>query len=236
MENLLKNSCDEIGLNITKKQIENFIKYKNILLEWNKKINLTAIVDDREIILKHFIDCLTVCKFIDFNNKTFIDIGTGAGFPALPIKIFFEESIPYLLDSLNKRINFLKIVGNELNLKNINYIHSRAEDSGHNENLREKFDFCVSRAVAKLSILSELDLPFVKIGGRFIALKGPSVDQEILESKNTIKKLGGEIEKIESIKIPFTDIEHKIVFIKKLRQTPNQYPRKASKISKIPIK
>nr|WP_317357207.1 16S rRNA (guanine(527)-N(7))-methyltransferase RsmG [uncultured Tyzzerella sp.] len=236
MKDLLKKACNELNLNINDNQIDKFLNYKNILLQWNEKINLTAITDDREIILKHFIDCLTVCKFVNFNNKTFIDVGTGAGFPALPIKIFYENSLPTLLDSLNKRINFLKCVGQELNLQNINYVHSRAEDAGQDNIFREKYDFCVSRAVANLSVLAEFDLPFVKVGGYFIALKGPLLDKELIDAKKAITTLGGEIEKIETVKIPFTDIEHKLVFIKKLRQTPNQYPRKAGKVSKSPIK
>ena len=236
MKDLLKNACNELNLNIDDLQIDKFLKYKDILLDWNNKINLTAITDDKEIILKHFIDCLTVCKFVDFNNKTFIDVGTGAGFPALPIKIFCKDSLPTLLDSLNKRINFLKCVGDELNLQNITYIHSRAEDAGQDANFREKYDFCVSRAVANLSVLAEFDLPFVKVGGYFIALKGPLLDSELIDAKKAISTLGGEIEKIETIKIPFTDIEHKLVFIKKIRQTPKQYPRKAGKVSKSPIK
>lgn len=236
MKNLLKNACNELNLKIDDNQIDEFLKYKQLLLEWNEKINLTAITDDKEIILKHFVDCLTVCKFIDFNNKTFIDVGTGAGFPALPIKIFCKSSAPTLLDSLNKRINFLKTVGNELNLQNITYIHSRAEDAGQDISFREKYDFCVSRAVANLSVLAEFDLPFVKVGGYFIALKGPLLDNEIIDANKAIPTLGGIIEKVETIKIPFTDIEHKLVFIKKLRQTPKQYPRKAGKVSRNPIK
>lgn len=236
MKNLLKNACNELNLKIDDNQIDEFLKYKQLLLEWNEKINLTAITDDKEIILKHFVDCLTVCKFIDFNNKTFIDVGTGAGFPALPIKIFCKSSAPTLLDSLNKRINFLKTVGNELNLQNITYIHSRAEDAGQDIAFREKYDFCVSRAVANLSVLAEFDLPFVKVDGYFIALKGPLLDNEIIDANKAITTLGGIIEKVETIKIPFTDIEHKLVFIKKLRQTPKQYPRKAGKVSRNPIK
>lgn len=236
MKNLLKNACNELNLKIDDNQVDEFLKYKQLLLEWNEKINLTAITDDKEIILKHFVDCLTVCKFIDFNNKTFIDVGTGAGFPALPIKIFCKSSAPTLLDSLNKRINFLKTVGNELNLQNITYVHSRAEDAGQDISFREKYDFCVSRAVANLSVLAEFDLPFVKVGGYFIALKGPLLDNEIIDANKAITTLGGTIEKVETIKIPFTDIEHKLVFIKKLRQTPKQYPRKAGKVSRNPIK
>lgn len=236
MKTLLKNACNELNLKIDDNQIDEFLKYKQLLLEWNEKINLTAITDDKEIILKHFVDCLTVCKFIDFNNKTFIDVGTGAGFPALPIKIFCKSSAPTLLDSLNKRINFLKTVCDELNLQNITYVHSRAEDAGQDIAFREKYDFCVSRAVANLSVLAEFDLPFVKVGGYFIALKGPLLDNEIIDANKAITTLGGTIEKIETIKIPFTDIQHKLVFIKKLRQTPKQYPRKAGKVSRNPIK
>ncbi len=236
MKKLLKDACLELNILINDRQIDDFLKYKDILLEWNDKINLTAITDHREIILKHFVDSITVCKFVDFNGKNFIDVGTGAGFPAIPIKIMCKNSKVTLLDSLNKRINFLKNVVDNLQLENIKYIHSRAEDAGQDVNLREKFDICISRAVANLSILSELDLSFVKLGGYFIALKGPLLDEEILEAKNAINILGGEIEKIENVKIPFTDIEHKLVFIKKIRQTPKQYPRKAGKISKNPIK
>lgn len=236
MKNLLKDALAELNLNIDDNQIDQFLKYKQLLLDWNEKINLTAITDDKEIILKHFVDCVTVCKFVDFNDKTFIDVGTGAGFPALPIKIFCKNSKPTLLDSLNKRINFLKEVGTQLNLDNVTYVHARAEDGGQNKDFREKYDFCVSRAVANLSVLAEFDLPFVKVGGYFIALKGPLLDTEIIEAKKAIETLGGQIEKIETVKIPFTDIQHKLVFIKKIRQTPKQYPRKAGKVSKNPIK
>lgn len=236
MKDFFKNTCNELNLSITEKQIEDFFIYKNLLLEWNEKINLTTITEDKEIILKHFIDCLTIAKFRNFNEKSVIDVGTGAGFPGLPIKIFFENSNVTLLDSLNKRINFLKDVSNNIGLKNINFIHSRAEDGGQNKLLRENFDFCVSRAVANLSVLAEYDLPFVKVGGEFIALKGPAVDEEISGAKNAIKILGGEITDIKNINLPFSNINHKLVFIQKLRQTPNQYPRKAGKISKNPIK
>ena len=235
MQDLLKKASLELGLEINEIQIKQFLDYKNLLIDWNNKINLTAITEDREIILKHFIDSITVCKYIDFNDKSFIDVGTGAGFPALPIKIMQKDAKVTLLDSLNKRINFLKIVCDEINLSNVEFIHSRAEDGGQNKQLREKFDFCVSRAVANLSVLAEFDLPFVKVGGSFIALKGPLLDKEVIEAEKAIKTLGGEIEKIETINIPFTDINHKIIFIKKLRQTPKQYPRKAGKITKNPI-
>lgn len=236
MKNLLKNACEELKINITEEQIEKFMKYKDILLNWNENINLTAITEESEIILKHFVDSLTPLIFRNFEKTKIIDVGTGAGFPALPIKIFSSSSNVTLLDSLNKRINFLKEVSNSLSIENVSFIHSRAEDSGQNSIFREKFDFCISRAVANLSVLAEYDLPFVKIGGEFIALKGNTVEEEILTAKNAIKILGGEISDIKTVKIPFTEINHKLVFIKKLRQTPNKYPRKAGKISKNPIK
>ena len=236
MKNFFKNACDELQLDITEKQIEQFFIYKDLLLQWNEKMNLTAIVEEKDVILKHFIDCLTVAKFRNLDGKNIADIGTGAGFPGLVLKIYFENSNMCLVDALNKRINFLKEVSKQINVKNINFIHSRAEDLGKEKDFRESFDFCVSRAVANLSVLAEYDLPFVKIGGEFIALKGPSVNEEIEDAKNAIKILGGEISDIKTIKIPFSDIEHKLVFIQKLRQTPNQYPRKGTKISKNPIK
>lgn len=236
MKDFFKNACNELELDITEKQIEQFFIYKNLLLEWNEKINLTAIVEEKDIILKHFIDCLTVAKFRNLDGKNIADIGTGAGFPGLVLKIYFENANISLIDALNKRINFLKEVSKEMNVKNINFVHARAEDLGKEKDFRESFDFCVSRAVANLSVLAEYDLPFVKIGGEFIALKGPSVNEEIADAKNAIKILGGEISDIKTVKLPFSDIEHKLVFIQKLRQTPNQYPRKGTKISKNPIK
>lgn len=236
MKDFFKNACNELNLDITEKQIEQFFIYKDLLIEWNKKINLTAILEEKDIILKHFIDCLTIAKFRNLDGKNIADIGTGAGFPGLVLKIYFENSNISLVDALNKRINFLKEASKEMNVKNINFIHARAEDLGKEKNFRESFDFCVSRAVANLSVLAEYDLPFVKIGGEFIALKGPSVNEEIADAKNAIKILGGEIADIKTIKLPFSEIEHKLVFIQKLRQTPNQYPRKGTKISKNPIK
>lgn len=232
LKNLLKNSCEELNIDIGDSEINKFLLYKDLLLDYNQKVNLTAISDEREIILKHFIDSITVCKFVDFKNKRIIDVGTGAGFPAVPIKIIQPNCNMVLLDSLNKRIKFLQELGSNLELNNISYVHARAEDAGQDKAFREKFDYCVSRAVAHLSILSEYDLPFVKVGGYFIALKGPLVDAELTEAEKPIKALGGEIEKVETIKIPFTEIEHKLVFIKKLRQTPKKYPRKAGKVTK----
>lgn len=235
MKNLLKNACDVLKINITDGQVEQFLTYKDILLEQNKVMNLTTITDDTDIILKHFVDSITPCIYRDFSNKNFIDIGTGAGFPAIPIKIMYKNAKATLLDSLNKRINFLKNVGQKLDLSDITYTHSRAEDSGKDANFREKYDFCISRAVCNFSSLAELSLPFVKIGGELIALKGPRVYEELKVAKKCIKIFGGDIYKTEDIKIPFTDIVHTLVFIKKIKSTPKNYPRKSGIVIKNPI-
>lgn len=233
---LLKDACKELGIDLSSTQVNQFLDYKDFLLEYNTKVNLTAITDEREVILKHFVDSVTVCKFVDFKDKKIIDVGTGAGFPAVPIKIIQPNCNMVLLDSLNKRVKFLQELGDKINLNNIGYLHMRAEDAGQHKDYREKFDYCVSRAVAHLSVLAEYDLPFVKVGGSLIALKGPLVDSELDEAQDAIKVLGGEIEKVESVKIPFSDINHKLVFIKKVRQTPKKYPRKAGKVTKDSIK
>lgn len=218
-----------------KKQEENFNKYMDLLLEWNEKINLTAITDKDEIILKHFIDSLTIEKYIKDNDKV-IDLGTGAGFPGIPLKIKNESIDITLVDSLNKRVNFLNEVIKELNLKNITAIHSRIEDLAHDKNYREKYDVVTSRAVANMSTLVEYMLPFAKIGGICICMKGPNVDEELENAKGAIKKLGGKVEKVESLTLPDSDIERNIVIIKKISQTDKKYPRKAGTPSKDPLK
>ena len=218
-----------------KKQEDNFNKYMDLLLDWNEKINLTAITDKDDIILKHFIDSLTIEKYIKDNDKV-IDLGTGAGFPGIPIKIKNENIDVTLVDSLNKRVNFLNEVIKELNLRDITAIHSRIEDLAHNKNYREKYDVVTSRAVANMSTLSEYMLPFAKIGGICICMKGPNVDEELENAKGAIKKLGGKIEKVESLTLPDSDIERNIVIIKKISQTDKKYPRKAGTPSKEPLK
>lgn len=237
MKQLLIDATKALNLSINQKQIEQFILYKDLLLEWNNKINLTAITDEKEIILKHFIDSisiLTVYKIKD--NINVIDIGTGAGFPSVPLKIMCNNINLTLLDSLNKRIKFLNELVDELQLENVKCIHSRAEDSGKDKAYRQKYDLCVSRAVANLSVLSEYCLPFVSVDGYFASFKSININDELNEAKQAIKLLGAEIESVNIIKIPYSDIEHSIVLIKKIRNTPAQYPRKASIISKQPIK
>ncbi len=234
MEQLLLNALNEFGIQINKNQIQQFMLYKKLLLEWNEKINLTAITDEREIILKHFVDSLSIGAVYNLkSNINVIDVGTGAGFPGVPLKILYPNINMTLLDSLNKRILFLNELINQLELKNIDCIHSRAEDGGRL--YREKYDLCLSRAVANLAVLSEYCIPFVKVGGTFISLKGANVEEELSNSKMAIEKLGAKIEEIKLIDIPFSDIKHSIIIISKIRQTPIKYPRKAGVISKNPL-
>ena len=239
MENrmLLKSSAEKMNITLTDDMLDKFIKYKEMLVEWNEKMNLTAITEDKEVMIKHFADCISILSHVDFNEgDTVIDVGTGAGFPGVPVKIAAPQIKITLLDSLNKRINFLTELSKELNLENVECIHSRAEDGGQNAELREKFDYCVSRAVANLAVLSEYCLPFVKVGGTFVSLKGPDVEAEAKEGEAAVKKLGGKIERIEKIAIPNSDITHSLVIIKKVAPTPKAYPRKAGTATKNPIK
>ncbi len=235
LESLLYESCKKINVELSKKQINQFMRYKDMLLEWNEKMNLTAITDEKEIILKHFVDSLIFCDNYYMGGRKIIDVGTGAGFPGLPIKIACPETKITLLDSLNKRVNFLNEVVKELGLENVECVHMRAEDGGNSEDYRQQYDICVSRAVANLAVLSEYCLPFVKPGGLFISLKGPEVDEELREADKAIRVLGGEVLDIKKAFIPETDIKHSLIVIKKKKSTPPKYPRKAGKIKKEPI-
>lgn len=229
-----KQKLEEYNIEINDEQIEKFDLYMKLLLEWNEKINLTAITEKDDIILKHFVDSLTILKYVDESEKI-IDIGTGAGFPGIPINIMNEEANITLLDSLNKRINFLNIVINELKLDNIVAIHGRAEELARNKAHREKYDVAVSRAVANLSTLTEYMLPFIKVGGKCICMKGANVKEEIDKAKNAIKKLGGQIEIVDNFYLSENDNERNIVIIKKIKETEPKYPRKAGIPSKEPL-
>ena len=224
-----------ININISEDEIENFKIYMELLLEWNEKINLTAITDENDIVLKHFVDSLTIKKYMSENEKI-IDIGTGAGFPGIPLAIMNKYNEITLMDSLNKRIVFLNDVIDKLKLNNVKAIHSRAEELARNKNHREKYDVAVSRAVANLSTLVEYMLPFVRIGGKCICMKGPNIEEELKNAKKAIKELGGEVIKIENFKLPESDNERNIVIIKKIRETSSKYPRKSGTPSKEPIK
>lgn len=232
--NEIKEKSKLLEIELDEKQKENFWEYMKLLLEWNEKINLTAITEHKDIIIKHFIDSLTILKKIK-NNDKIIDVGTGAGFPGIPLKIANNTLDVLLLDSLNKRINFLNEVISKLNLKNINSIHARVEEVGKNKIYREKYDVATSRAVANLNVLAEYMIPLVKIGGKCICMKGPDIDEEIEKSKNAIKRLGGKIESIEKIIIPSTDIKRTIIIIKKESETPEKFPRKPGLPSKEPL-
>lgn len=234
MKTTFKNLAEIINIELTNEQIDKFFNYKNLLQEWNEKMNLTAIVDDEEIILKHFIDSLTIEKYIS-KDSSIIDVGTGAGFPGIPLKIVRDDIELTLLDSLNKRITFLNEVISINNLQKVRCIHGRAEDVSRETSMREKFDYATARAVANLSTLSELCLPFVKVGGKFICMKGNNIE-EVEEAQKAIEVLGGKIVSIEKLTLPNSDIERNVIIIEKIKQTPKQYPRKAGTPAKEPIK
>lgn len=224
-----------LGVRFSVEQIEQFYKYMNLLIEWNEKMNLTAITEPKEIILKHFIDSITILKYIDDNSKL-VDVGTGAGFPGVPLSIMNPTLKITLVDSLNKRLIFLEEVVKELNLKNIEIVHARAEEFGKNKNYREKFDVATSRAVANLATLSEYLVPLVKIDGKIISMKASNAKEEINDAKKAIEVLGGKIEKIEEFDLPESDIGRTIIIIDKNKCTPAKYPRKAGTPAKEPIK
>ena len=234
MKSIIKDGAKQLGLEISELQINQLIKYAQLLKEWNKKMNLTAIKDDEGIAVKHFLDSMTAISTGKI-GETVIDVGTGAGFPGLVLKIMKPEIKLTLLDSLNKRITFLKAIAEELGIEGIEFIHARAEDGGRNSKLRASFDTVVSRAVANMTTLSEWCLPFVKKGGYFLALKGPLADEELPATKRAISILGGKTEAVYEADIPFSDLHHKIIIVKKERQTPMKFPRKPGIAAKISI-
>lgn len=237
MENYNKyfiEMLNKINLVLNDKQINDFYIYMSELLEWNNNINLTAITEENEVIQKHFIDSLTILKYINDDDKI-IDVGTGAGFPGIPLKISNERLDITLLDSLNKRILFLDNVIKKLSLNNIKAIHSRVEDAGCNSLYREKFDIATSRAVAQLNVLLEYLLPLVKVGGKCICMKGGNVDEELSNSTRALEVLGGKIENIESFELPNSNIKRNIIIVKKIKATPKAYPRKSGTPSKKPL-
>jgi 16S rRNA (guanine527-N7)-methyltransferase len=236
MDNLLETLFGQSDIPITSHQINQFLDYERLILEWNQKINITAITESRDIYIKHFIDSAVVNNYIgNEQSYSLIDVGTGGGFPGIPMKIMSDTIQLTLLDSLNKRIAFLQAVVDTLFLKDVKLIHGRAEDFGSNVQFRQKFDVATSRAVASINVLSEYCLPFVKMGGIFIALKGENIEDELKNGEKAVKLLGGEVASVIKYVIPGTDMGRSLIIIKKVSDTPDRYPRKAGTPSRKPL-
>lgn len=232
-QELLLSGLKQIDLEISEKQLEKFQTYSDLLTEWNQKMNLTAITEPDEITLKHFLDSILLLKAVTPKTSAkMIDVGTGAGFPGVPIKIMREDISLTLMDSLQKRLRFLQEVAQSVSLQATEFVHARAEDAGRLPDYREKFDLAVSRAVADMEILCEYCLPFVKVGGIFAALKSYNSKEETDRAKPMIGTLGGEVQEIKDIPLPGTDIVRSFVIIKKKKETPPQFPRNSKKINK----
>lgn len=236
MSQIFENKLNELGITLTDKQKQQFDKFYELLVEWNKVMNLTGITDYEEVNQKHFVDSLSIVKAIDMESvQSVIDVGTGAGFPGIPLKIAFPHLKVVLLDSLNKRINFLNEVIAQLGLTDIKTIHGRAEDYAKQAEYRENFDLCVSRAVANLSTLSEYCLPYVSMNGMFVPYKSGEIDEELENSKKAVKILGGKIENVVKFQLPGTDIGRSFVKVRKIANTNKKYPRKAGLPAKEPL-
>lgn len=240
-----EKKCSAFGIRLSGEQIEKFMDYYELLTEWNSFMNLTAITEFEEVLLKHFVDSLAVCQselfrsVLESSDKkesvSLIDVGTGAGFPGIPLKIVFPDLRTTLLDSLNKRVKFLNVVIDKLCLENMDVVHGRAEDFARQEQYREQFDFSVSRAVANLSTLAELCIPFVKKDGYFISYKSEKVTEELSGGRNAVRMLGGNGMDQLDYKLPGTDMKRTLLFIKKEKSTPKRYPRKAGTPAREPL-
>lgn len=233
-----EKGCRALGISLSETQVQQFITYYEMLVQWNQVMNLTAITEYEEVVAKHFIDSLAAVKVCSLDEpKTLIDIGTGAGFPGIPLKIAFPELEIVLLDSLAKRIKFLEAVIDTLGLKHIRCIHGRAEDFAKQKEYRENFDYCVSRAVANMSTLSEYCMPYVKVGGCFIPYKSGKIDEELENAKKAVYVLGGKIQDVVKFRLEEnqTEMERSLVVVKKEQSTPKKYPRKAGTPAKEPI-
>ena len=236
MSKIFQSKLNELNISLTDKMYQQFDRYYEILVEWNKVMNLTGITEYEEVNEKHFVDSLSIVKIQDLNNiESVIDIGTGAGFPGIPLKIAFPHLKITLLDSLNKRIKFLNEVIDQLQLQDIETIHGRAEDFAKQKEYRESYDLCVSRAVANLSTLSEYCLPYVKIGGLFIPYKSGEIEEELNNSEKAVKILGGSIKDVVKFELPGTDIKRSFIKMEKKKHTAKKYPRKAGLPAKEPL-
>ena len=234
-----KHGLEELNITLTDEQIEQFLQYYEMLVEKNKVMNLTGITEYEEVIQKHFLDSLSLIRVIpDIASQklTVIDLGTGAGFPGIPLKIAFPELEITLMDSLNKRILFLQEVIDALGLKKVSAVHGRAEEMASNATHRQQYDLCVSRAVSNLAVLTEYCLPFVKKGGLFVSYKSADSDAEIQEGKKAISILGGKLTSVDKFQLPDSDLRRALVCIKKVKDTPKKYPRKAGTPAKLPLK
>lgn len=234
---ILSDGLKQIGISIDEDKIEKLLEFKDILLEWNEKINLTSITDEKDIYIKHFIDSATcLASGIVKPGSRVIDVGTGAGFPGMVLKILRDDINMTLLDSLNKRVIYLEEAAKKLTIDQVGIMHGRAEEFGMKKGYREQFDIALSRAVAPLNVLCEYCLPYLKKGGFFLCQKGPSYKEELEEAKKAIEILGGVLDGIEEHQLPYSDITHYIIVIKKIENTPTKYPRKPGKPAANPIK
>lgn len=225
----------EKGIILSAHQLDQFESYYRLLVEWNEKINLTAITVKEEVYLKHFYDSISLAFFVKLNNQNLCDVGAGAGFPSLPLKICFPDLKVSIVDSLNKRIHFLHLLAEELGLKEVSFFHDRAETFGQNANHRERYQLVTARAVARMSVLSELCLPLVSKGGQFIALKAASAQDEMQAGAKAVSLLGGKVKEDHYFLLPQEESERHIIIIDKLKETPKKYPRKPGTPNKSPL-
>jgi 16S rRNA (guanine527-N7)-methyltransferase len=234
--NEFHSMLEEKGISLSPQQLTQFERYYELLVEWNEKMNLTAITEKEDVYLKHFYDSISAAFYVDFTQVTTLcDVGAGAGFPSIPLKICYPHLHISIVDSLNKRITFLNHLSDELGLENTNFYHDRAETFGKNKDHREKYDMVTARAVARMSVLSELCLPLVKKGSLFVAMKASNVKEELSNAKKAIGMLGGQTDKMYSFFLPEEESERNIVKIDKVKETPNKYPRKPGTPNKLPL-
>jgi 16S rRNA (guanine527-N7)-methyltransferase len=233
---ILKSGAKELGIYLDELQLDAFDTFTKLLLEWNARFNLTRITDPSEIAVKHFLDSLSLLKFVDVPvGSSVVDIGTGAGLPGVPLKIVRPDLDVTLLDSVRKKLTFVQALVSELKLSGVELVHGRAEDVGRAPAYREQFDFAVSRAVAKLNVLSELCIPFCRVGGSFVAYKGADVEEEIAAAERAISLLGGRIGAVHEFTLPCSDAQRSLIVVEKVRRTPNKYPRKAGTPEREPL-
>ena len=235
-EQIFKEMLKEKGIELSSRQLEQFKIYFHTLVEWNEKMNLTAITEEEEVYLKHFYDSISAAFYFDFTTvESVCDVGAGAGFPSIPLKICFPHLHVSIVDSLNKRISFLQHLADQLELEHVNFYHDRAETFGQNALHREKYDLVTARAVARMSVLSELCMPLAKVDGYFLAMKAASAQDELETSKKAITTFGGKVEKVERMNLPIENSERNFIITKKIKSTPKKYPRKPGTPNKSPI-